>query len=198
MKCSIFIAPSVDGYIATKDGGVHWLETVGKPLLAIEKNSANMKYFNECMHNYMKNIDCMVIGRNLMQVLSDFNLTPQQWPYGETRIIVLTQSIQVVPKNLVERVELYAKSISSLIQTLEEEGYKHIYVDGGKTITSFLNLELINEMTLTLAPVLLGSGIPLFSQLSQHVILENAQAIAFENNFIELKYTLKYLDGKKS
>ncbi len=63
----------------------------------------------------------------------------------------------------------------------------------GTTITAFLNLELINEMTLTLTPVLLGSGIPLFGKLLKQINLEDAQATTFPNNFIEIKYKVKYL-----
>ena len=193
MKCSIFIAPSVDGYIATEDDGVNWLETVGKAISEEEASSDLMKHFNMSMPNYMKDVDCMIIGRKLMEVLSSFNLTPEQWPYGDTKIIVLSNTMKEPSVNLKDRVEMYYGPIRELITKLEKEGYKHAYVDGGTTITTFLNLELINEMTLTLAPVLLGSGIPLFGKLLKQISLEDAQATAFPNNFIEIKYKVKYL-----
>lgn len=193
MKCSIFIAPSVDGYIATEDDGLNWLETVGKPLSVKEASSDLMEHFNMSMPNYMKNVDCMIIGRKLMEVLSSFNLTPEQWPYGDTKIIVLSHTREEPSANLKDKVEMYTGSIPELISKLESEGYHYAYIDGGATITAFLNLELIDEMTLTLAPVLLGSGIPLFGRLSKQINLENAQATAFPNNFIEIKYKVKYL-----
>jgi len=193
MKCSIFIAPSVDGYIATENGGVHWLEMVGKSVSEKESSSDLMKHFNMSMPKYMQSVDCMIIGRKLMEVLSSFNLTPEQWPYGNTRIIVLSNTIKEAPSNLINKVEMYSGSIPELITKLEQEGHKHAYVDGGTTITTFLNLEFINEMTLTQAPVLLGSGIPLFGKLSKQINLEDAQATAFPNNFVELKYKVKYL-----
>lgn len=193
MKCSIFIAPSVDGYIATEDGGVHWLETVGKTVSDEEASSGLMKHFKTSMPNYMKDVDCMIIGRKLMEVLSSFNLTPEQWPYGDTKIIVLSNTMKEPSSNLKDRVQMYSGSIPELITKLDKEGYKHAYVDGGTTITAFLNLELINEMTLTLAPVLLGSGIALFGKLLKQINLVDAQATAFPNNFIEIKYKVKYL-----
>jgi dihydrofolate reductase len=193
MKCSIFIAPSVDGYIATEDGGVQWLETVGKDVSEKKMSSDLMKHFNMSFPNYMKSIDCMIIGRKLMEVLSNFNLTTEQWPYGNTRIIALSNTIKESPSNLKNKVEMYSGSISELIIKLEQDGYKHAYIDGGTTITTFLNLQLINEITLTLAPVLLGSGMPLFGKLSKQINLEDAQATAFPNNFIEIKYKVKYL-----
>lgn len=192
MKCSIFIAPSVDGYIATEDGGVHWLETAGRPVSKAEESSELMNHFNMSMSNFMQNIDCMIIGRKLMNVLSSFNLTPEQWPYGNTKIIALSNTVKEPPENLKDRVQMYSGTIPELIITLDKEGYKHAYVDGGMVITAFLNLQLINEMTLTLAPVLLGSGIPLFGKLDKHIKLEDAQATAFPNNFIEMKYKLSY------
>jgi dihydrofolate reductase len=88
---------------------------------------------------------------------------------------------------------MYSGSIPELIFKLEKEGYKNAYVDGGVIITAFLNLELIDEMTLTLAPVLLGSGIPLFGKLLKQINLEDAHATVFPNNFIEIKYKVKYL-----
>jgi len=193
MKCSIFIAPSVDGYIATEDGGVHWLETAGKSVSKLDEKSELMQHFYNSMPNYMQTVDCMIMGRKLMEVLSSFNLTPEQWPYGDTKIIALSNTIKEAPENLKEHVEIYSGSIPSLISKLENEGYKHAYVDGGTTITAFLNLELINEMTLTLAPVLLGSGIPLFGKLTKQINLEDAEATAFPNNFVEIKYSVKYL-----
>ena len=192
MKCSIFIAPSVDGYIATEDGGVNWLEMVAKPVSEKEASSDLMKHFNMSMPNYMKNVDCMIIGRKLMEVLSSFNLTPEQWPYGNTRIISLSNTIKEAPSNLKNKVEMYSGSIPKLITKLEQDGYTHAYIDGGTTITTFLNLQLINEMTLTQAPVLLGSGIPLFGKLLKQINLEDAKATAFPNNFVELKYKVKY------
>jgi len=192
MKCSIFIAPSVDGYIATEDNGVSWLENVANPISDEEASSELMQHFNNSMAEYMKDVDCMIIGRKLMQVLSSFNLSPSDWPYGDTKIIALSHSVKEAPQNIKEYVEIYSGSIEELIHKLEVDGYKHAYVDGGKTITSFLNLRRINEMTLTLAPVLLGSGIPLFSTLDKQIKLEDAQATAFANGFVEIKYKVNY------
>jgi len=60
-------------------------------------------------------------------------------------------------------------------------------------ITSFINLELINEMTITKVPVLLGEGIPLFGKINKKVKLENTKASAFPNDFIQVKYSVNYL-----
>ena len=192
MKCSVFIAPSVDGYIATKDGDVTWLESLGSKLSKEDDNSELMTHFNNAFPNFIQSVDCMIMGRKLMDVLSSFNLTDEQWPYVDTRVIVLSHSVKQAPKNLKDKVEMYSGSIDELMRKLESEGFKNAYIDGGETITQFLELELIDEMTLTLAPILLGSGRPLFHELSKKIYLEDAKATTFPNDFIEVKYRVKY------
>lgn len=187
MKCSVFIATSADGYIATIDNSVEWLETSGKTDVDLG-NQSDMGF-----NNFIASVDCMIMGRSCMEKLASFNLTPEQWPYGKIRIIALSKSINEVPENLKTRVELYAGDISTLILELERAGFKHAYVDGGATITSFLNEKLINEMTITQAPILLGAGKPLFGETNQKIKLENGQATAFPNDYIQVKYEVNYL-----
>jgi dihydrofolate reductase len=187
MKCSVFIATSADGYIATEEGGVEWLEMAGKANVDMGDQS------DMGAKNYMASFDCMIMGRKTMEILSSFNLTPEQWPYGDARIIVLSNTVKEVPENLKDKAEIYSGDIPALIAQLESEGFSHAYIDGGTTITSFLNLQLINEMTITHAPILLGAGKPLFGKTFKHIKLESAQAIAYPNDFIQIKYQVNYL-----
>jgi len=192
MKCSVFIAPSVDGYIATEDGDVQWLESLGSKVSKEDENSDLMSYFNNSFPRFIQSVDCMIMGRKLMEVLSSYDLTDEEWPYKSTKVIVLSHNMKEAPENLKERVEMYSGTIPALMTKLESEGYKHAYIDGGQTITNFLELKLINEMTLTLAPILLGSGVPLFNKMSHKIYLKDAQAIVFPNNFVEVKYQVDY------
>tara|TARA_R110001583_G_scaffold767_1_gene7088 strand:+ start:303 stop:626 length:324 start_codon:yes stop_codon:yes gene_type:complete len=93
-----------------------------------------------------------------MEVISTFNLTRKQWPYGDIKITVLSDSIKEPPENLRGEVDMYSGDISKLMNQLESNGFKHAYIDGGTTITSFINLQLIDEMIITKAPVILGGG----------------------------------------
>jgi len=186
MKCSVYIATSVDGYIATPDGGVDWLHTAGN--LQADMGSEDMGF-----QSFIDSVDCMIMGRKCMEMISSMNLTSEQWVYGDMRIVVLSNTVKEPPKNLRGKVEMYAGDIQDLILKLEHCGLKHAYIDGGSTITSFINLKLINEMTITKAPVLLGGGVPLFGKLNKRVKLENAKASAFPNDFIQLKYSVEYL-----
>ena len=183
MHCSVFIAASVDGFIATKDGDVDWLQKAGKP---------NTDIGGMDFKAYLASIDCMIMGRKTMEVISGFNLPPGQWPYGDLRIIVLSNTLKEAPDNLKDRMEIYSGEIPALISRLEKEGFQRAYIDGGSTITSFLELELINEMTITQAPILLGDGIPLFGKTSKQILLEDAEATAFPSDFVQLKYKVKY------
>ena len=127
-----------------------------------------------------------------MDMISSFNLTPEQWPYGSTRIIVLSRTVKQPPENLTGKVEMYAGDLFELVTMLENDGHRHAYVDGGTTIQSFLNLRLIDEMTITQVPVLLGEGKPLFGPLERDVRLEEATAVACPNDFVQITYKVRY------
>lgn len=185
MKSSVYIATSVDGFIAQKDGGVEWLHTAGN-------TEADMGSEDMGFQDFLNSVDCMIMGRKCMEVISNFNLTPEQWPYGNIRIVVLSNTLKEPPENLKNKVEMYSGDLRTLISQLESEGHHHAYIDGGKTIQEFINLQLINEMTITQVPVLLGEGITLFGKTEKHIKLEQAHATAFANDFVQVKYTVNY------
>ncbi len=187
MKCSVFTATSVDGYIATKDGGVEWLNTAGN------KDADMLEHGDMGIKEYISSVDCMIMGRKCMDTLSSMNLTPEQWFYGNLKMIVLSNTIKEAPENMKDKVEMYSGDLLTLISNLENEGHKHAYIDGGTTIQEFINLKLINEITITKAPILLGEGISLFGKTFKDIKLEKAEAIAFPNDFIQLKYKVNYL-----
>lgn len=186
MKCSVFIGCSFDGFIAREDGAIDWMDTAGKPDVEIPDNPD--LGFSE----FISNIDCLVMGSNTLKKLSSFNLSADQWPYGDTRIIALSKSLQEVPENLCGNAEIFSGDIPELIQSLENEGYKHAYVDGGRVIQSFLKLKLMNEMTITLLPILIGKGISLFADLPEDIHLELMHAQTFPNDFIQTTFRVKY------
>jgi len=187
MKCSVYIATSADGFIATPEGGVDWLHAAGKQDADMSKNP-DMGF-----NNFIESVDCMIMGRKCMEVISSFNLTPEQWPYGDTKIYALSNSMTNPPENLRGKVEMYSDDILKLVNQLEAKGFKHAYIDGGATITFFINHQLINEMIITKAPVILGKGIPLFGEINNSIKLVNSEAIAFPNDFIQEKFGLVYL-----
>ena len=186
MRFSVYIATSVDGFIARTDGSVDWLDTYCNQE-ADMGDEADMGFTH-----FMKSIDCLIMGRGCMEVISGFNLAPEQWPYGDARVIVLSQTVTEPPENVKGHVEMYAGKIPELVETLEGEGFKHAYVDGGKTIQSFLNLQLITDMTLTQIPVLLGEGIPLFGKTNRDIRLERPERNVFPNELVQVQYEVSY------
>ena len=185
MKCSVYIATSVDGFIAKPDGNVDWLHTAGN--LEADMGNEDMGF-----KAFMGSVDCMIMGRKCMEMISNMNLTPEQWFYGDMRIVVLSNTIKEAPENLKGKVEMYSGDLNNLVTLLDKEGYKHAYIDGGTTIQSFINLKLINEIIITRTPVLLGEGISLFGRTFKDIKLEKAEATAFANDFVQVKYSVNY------
>ena len=185
MKCSAYIATSADGYIADPNGGVDWLHTAGN--LDADMGSEDMGF-----SDYMASVDCMIMGRKCMEIISSMNLTPEQWFYGDLRIVVLSNTVKVPPENLYGKVEMYSGDTQDLLLTLESSGLKHAYIDGGSTITHFIKLKRLNEITITKAPILLGTGISLFGTFDAHVKLENTAVSVFPNDFSQVRYSVNY------
>jgi len=186
MKCSVYIATSADGYIALPDGGVDWLHEAGN-------SDADMGSEDMGFKSFMDSVDCMIMGRKCMEMISSMNLTPEQWPYGTMHIVVLSNSVKQPPENLKDKVEIYSGDIQNLMEKLQFNGFKHAYIDGGATITSFINLKLIDEIIITKAPVLLGEGIPLFGKINNRIKLVDSEVCTFPNDFVQVKYGVSYL-----
>ena len=186
MRFSVYIATSVDGFIARSDGSVDWLDIYANQE-ADMGDDADMGF-----NDFIESIDCIIMGRGSMEVLSSFNLSSEKWPYRDARVIVLSKTLSDPPENLNDQVEMYSGDVPELVETLEHEGYQHAYVDGGKTIQSFLNLKLITDMSLTQIPVLLGEGISLFGKTNQDIRLKNPEAKVFPNGLVQMRYEVSY------
>ncbi len=175
MKASVYIATSLDGYIARKNGDLDWLPG------ADSSNPADEDYG---FHEFMDSVDAIAMGRKTFEKVLSFG----EWPYGDTRVIVLTSREIPISNELSKTVEAQSCSPTELAQELEEAGHQHLYVDGGKTIQSFLKAKLIQELTIFRVPVLIGSGIPLFKKLENDIHLRHIHTTTFNNGFVESKY----------
>lgn len=80
-----------------------------------------------------------------------------------------------------------------MIKQLDCDGFKRAYIDGGKTIQSFLKAQLISDICLTRVPILLGQGKPLFDPTEGDIHLIEAKSEAFANNFVQSRYAVTYL-----
>lgn len=175
VKVSVFVATSVDGYIARSDGDVSWLEEY-EPMGEGE-DGGYAELFDS--------VDALVMGRGTFEKVLTFD-----WSYGDKPIIVLCRSKSEVPEALRASVRVDASAPQELMEKLAEKGCQHIYLDGGKVIQSFLSAGLVDEMTLTRIPVLLGEGIPLFGSLDEDVKLKLLESRSWENGFVQEKYVV--------
>ncbi len=175
LKCSVFIATSLDGYIARPDGGIDWLSGPGD-----EDSYAEDHGFQA----FFDSIDSLVMGRVTFEQVLTFG----EWPYGEKKVVVLSHASPNIPEHLSEVVEIMSGEPGEIVQRLAESGYRHAYVDGGVTIQGFLRAGLIDELIITTLPVLIGQGLPLFGGLEQDIHLEHIETRAFKSGLVQSRY----------
>lgn len=172
-KASVYIATSLDGFIARSDGGLDWLKH--------EAGSDDYGYYD-----FMASVDTLVMGRNSYEKV----LTFDQWSYEGTPVVVLSQTLTDVdvPAHLTGIVTISAETPKALVDRLGNEGRKRLYIDGGKIIQSFLNAGLIQELIITRIPVLIGEGIPLFGPVNADIKLTHVETTAYASGLVQSRY----------
>lgn len=175
MNTTVYIATSLDGFIARNDGNIDWLIDI--------ENPANDDYGYA---DFIKTIDAIVMGRSTYEKVLSF----PAWPY-EQQVFVLSTSLKDVPNNLKGKVGLLSMSPKDLVRHLSEAGYTSLYIDGGKTIQSFLKEDLIDELIITKIPVLIGSGIPLFADLEHDLSFRHIETKTYPNGLVKSHYKKK-------
>jgi len=146
----VFIATSIDGYIADKDGGLDWLHSVPNP------DNVDMGF-----GPLMEQVDALVMGRNTLEMVLSFDV---DWPYSKP-VFVLSNTMTEVPEGYQDKVFLIDGELTQVVADLNKQGYHDLYIDGGITIQNFLKQDLIDQLTITTIPVLLGGGVKLFGDL---------------------------------
>ena len=144
----VFIATSLDGFIARLDGTIDWLALYAPP-------SQNEDYGYAA---FMDEVDTLVMGRKTFEAAAGF----PEWPYQGKRVLVLTKGSLNVPPELRRVVTTTSAAPRDIVDTLHNTGSRNVYVDGGQTIQAFLKAVEFQEITITRLPRLIGSGIPLF------------------------------------
>ena len=157
----VFIATSLDGYIARDDGDLAWLTDPPRNddhAAALSRSDSPPDY-----DTFVQDIDHLVLGRGTYEKV----LTFDGWPYGDFRVLVVSSTLPVDQDPRI----VVARSIDRAVALLDDGGAKGVYVDGGQVIRAFLERDLIDELTVTVAPVILGGGLPLFGRLGRTVPL---------------------------
>lgn len=173
MRCSVFIAASLDGYIARADGGLDWLPQVEGEDFGYER--------------FIADVDTLVMGRTTYDVVRGFGA----WPFGDRRVVVLTTRAFEPPPEAAALVSAMTGAPDEIIAALEAEGRQHAYIDGGQVVQQFLAAGCVDELTISRIPILLGGGIPLFGTLPSEVSLEHLQTRAYPAGLVQSTYRVR-------
>lgn len=174
MKASVFIATSLDGFIARQDGSLDWL-----PM-----NGGEPHGYTE----FIETVDAIVIGRKTFETVMAF----PNWPYGKKQVVVLSSRPEDLAAPAGAVCDMMGGPPREIVSGLSERGMKHLYIDGGVTIQRFLEASLIQRVIITRIPVLLGSGIPLFGPLSRDIRLEHVATRTYPSGMVQSEYLIAF------
>lgn len=176
-KIVLYIATSLDGYIAKEDGTVDWLTSD----MDLEETSHNDRY--EAFYN---TVDTVVMGSvTYDQVINE--LSPDQWVYEGKKCYVATSK----KRELDGSVEFISEDITGFFENIKQEEGEDIWLVGGsKLIDQFIKEDLIDKYVITLIPIILGEGIPLFLNENPELKLRLVETHT-TNGMVELIYVRK-------
>lgn len=172
-QTSVFIAISLDGFIARPNGGLDWLERANSRIPAGE----------DCGYAaFFASIDTIILGARTFETVQGF----ETWPYAGKRVVVLTARPKALPETI--PAEISDTPPAELLSRLYDEGARHVYIDGGITVQGFLRAGLIDRLTVTVIPILLGNGRPLFGALAGDIDLVLEDHRAYDFGFTQATY----------
>lgn len=170
-KISLYIAASLDGYIARPDGDIKWLEEFPNP------DNNDFGY-----HEFLKGVDTTIMGGATYRQVLTFG----EWPYPDKANFVFTRQLDLKDPNasfVNDDIVNFAKDLS------QRSGDKIWLIGGGEINSIFLQNDLIDELILTIVPIVLGDGIPLFAKGEINKILKLEKTESFQNGMVQLTYS---------
>jgi len=169
-KVILYIAMSLDGFIAKSDGDISFLSLV-------EKEGEDYGYFD-----FLDTVDTVILGRKTYdKVLSMVD----ELAYGERDVYVLTRT----PRPDSGRIKFYSGDLAELIENLQKQSGKNIFCDGGaETVSQFQQNNLFDELIISIIPILLGDGIKLFGKSLQEQRLQLVSSKSFDKGLVQLHY----------
>ena len=172
----VFIATSLDGYIADAQGAVHFLDTYPMP------GNSDMGYYA-----FMDRVDALLMGRKSFETVLGFGVA---WPYTKP-VFVWSHKLQEIPAELAEKAFLVRGNLYEVEEQIKAKGYPHLYLDGGQVIQSFLQADKVSSMTITTIPVLLGNGVRLFGELENPLAFQCVSSTSYENGMAQQVFERK-------
>jgi dihydrofolate reductase len=172
--CSVFCGLSLDGFIARPDGALDFLEGDGSAEMGDHGYDA-----------FMASVDAIVMGRNTFQVVMGFG----RWPYTNKVIVLSSADVDLsAARSSGADVEHMNASPEEVVAQLALRGLHHQYIDGGTTVQRFVRAGLIDRLTVTHVPVLIGQGIRLFGPLEHDVRLKLVASRSFPGGLVQSEY----------
>lgn len=176
MSNIVYIATSLDGYIADKKGQIDWLTNIPNP----DKLDGGFSAF-------LEKIDAIIMGRKTFEAVMSFDC---DWPYTKP-VYVLSNSLKEIPPQYRDKIELISGATRKIIEHVHKTGAKNLYIDGSVTIQNFLEEDLIDEMIITTVPILLGGGYKLFGLLDQPIEFELVSSKTILKSLVQNTYKRK-------
>ncbi|WBV43547.1 dihydrofolate reductase family protein [Pseudoroseomonas cervicalis] len=170
----VFIATSLDGFIAREDGDIAWL-------LSRDDPAEDHGY-----EDFIRDIDALVMGRGSYEAVCALG----EWPYDRP-VLVLSRRLAgtPVPPALAGRVRFADLAPREAMRQLAAEGKRRVYVDGGQVVQAFLREGLVEDLVITRIPVLLGTGRPLFGPTGGgDIALAHLGTKAFPSGLVQSRY----------
>ncbi len=166
----VFIATSLDGYIADAQGGVGFLDTFPMP------EDTDMGYYA-----FMDKVDALLMGRKSFETVLGFGVA---WPYTKP-VFVWSQTLSDIPSELKDKAFLVSGNLEEVEKQILSQGFANLYLDGGQVIQSFLQADKIASMTITTIPVLIGKGIRLFGEVENPLKFPCISTTRYENGLVQ-------------
>jgi len=181
-RVTIHMAASLDGFIAKKDGNTDWIETSDEFL---DGESMDPEFVEQ----FLKTIDCYVMGSKTYEAALRFEKQGAGWVYGDKSVFVLTS--RELPQ-IRDSVEFYSGDLANFVNEQLRHSFKSIwFVGGGAVSAECVRLGLVDEIRYSILPVLIGSGIQFFESLDQDVALHLTEVKADKNGIVALCYEVQ-------
>ncbi|HVV55903.1 MAG TPA: dihydrofolate reductase family protein [Mucilaginibacter sp.] len=180
-KITVHLVSSLNGMIAKKDNSVAWFETSDR----YEKGTTISE---QDAAEFLKTIDCYVMGSRTYEHALELSAS-YGWAYGDQPVIVLSSRELPVER---PNIEICSGDLETIVNERLKPNYKHVWVAGGAAVArDFINLKLADEIRLSVMPVILGEGIPLFDHQNKEQGLHLKDVTAYKNGMVELRYEIR-------
>jgi len=178
-RVTIHMVASLDGFVARRDGRVDWLETSDEFPGGETLDAAGAEEF-------VKAIDCYVMGSRTYETAIRFESEGQGWAYGDKPTYVLTS--RKLPSSR-DTIQFHSGDLAAFVGETLRPTYRNIWVVGGALLlTEMLRLGLVDEVRYSILPILLGDGIPFVQKIGHDVALHLVDVKAYANGIVELRY----------